>query len=171
MLPIEDIKQDTNVVQLIDVIGVLNAKGKDLVINNCEGEKQALDITADTKRLKKELDEKRKYYTAPANQYVKQVNGMFKPFITSLDNIDKHVRDKIVKYKAALPKDEVQSKSVYSDKGAMSYRKHTNITIVDKTKIPIEYLEPNMTAIRDALKAGKEVPGVKTTEEDIPVIR
>ena len=60
---------------------------------------------------------------------------------------------------------------------AVSYRKTQAVNIVDETLIPNEYLRfkttsaPDKTAIKDAIKAGKDVPGAMLEERQSMTIK
>lgn len=58
---------------------------------------------------------------------------------------------------------------VESESGSVKFRTVRKFEIVDKTKVPFEYLEINETAIRTALKAGIEVPGIRYFDEEVPI--
>ena len=60
---------------------------------------------------------------------------------------------------------------------AVSYRKTQSVNIVDENLIPNEYLRfkttsaPDKTAIKDAIKAGKDVPGATLEERQSMTIK
>lgn len=61
------------------------------------------------------------------------------------------------------------SAKVSSDAGSVKFRPERKFEVVDITKLSAEYLLPNETAIRKAMKEGTELPGVKYWTEQVPV--
>ena len=80
MKDIEEVKRDGAVISLITTIDELEKIASDIVIDNNTEEMRALDFAERNKLLLKEIEDKRKYYVGPANDYVKNINYMFRPF-------------------------------------------------------------------------------------------
>ena len=71
-----------------------------------------------------------------------------------------------------LEKIEQPKQTVTSEKGAATSKKVPKYEVVDVTKLPVEYIQPNAGAIWNAVRAGvKEIPGVRIWEEDSLMIR
>ena len=69
-----------------------------------------------------------------------------------------------MKIETAMRKmDEViePDKTVVTESGSATTVVRKAWRVVDKTKIPLEYLEPNMILIKQAIRAGRFVPGIE----------
>lgn len=64
---------------------------------------------------------------------------------------------------------EVVDTKVATDDGMVSFRTSHVLVITDATAIPREYLVPDESAIKAALKAGKTVAGCVLEEKQVPV--
>jgi hypothetical protein len=58
-------------------------------------------------------------------------------------------------------------KTIHTDEGKTMTRKHKVVEIVDESKLPREYLKPDVVKINAAAKGGVEIPGVVVTEKEI----
>ncbi len=90
------------------------------------------------------------------------------------DKIADRVGEGKGKFKAetAIAKmDEVDTPeaAVSTDSGTVQFRTVKNYRIVDANKIPREYLLPDPTSIKVAMKQGTEIPGVEYFEEQVPI--
>ena len=59
--------------------------------------------------------------------------------------------------------------NVSTNAGTVKFRTTKMCEVVDITKIPYEYLLPDMVSIRTAMRAGKEIAGVRYYEEETVV--
>lgn len=59
-------------------------------------------------------------------------------------------------------------KEVATEQGLVQFREVRKFEVVDITKLTPEYLLPNETAIRTAMKSGKELAGVRYWTEQVP---
>lgn len=59
--------------------------------------------------------------------------------------------------------------SVATDAGMVKFRTDKKFEVMDITMLPTEYLLANETKIREAMKAGTELPGVRYYTEEVPV--
>jgi hypothetical protein len=57
-------------------------------------------------------------------------------------------------------------KKVYTDNGTLGTSKIWKFEIEDKSKIPLDYLEPDMVKIGKVIRAGVNIPGVKSWQEE-----
>lgn len=57
---------------------------------------------------------------------------------------------------------------VETDSGSLTFRTTKAFEIVDLSKVPLEYHLADEVAIRKAMKAGKELPGVRYFTEEVP---
>ena len=54
---------------------------------------------------------------------------------------------------------------VYADNGTLGTSKVWKFEVEDLTKIPLEYLMPDMVKIGKVVRAGVKIPGVKSWQE------
>ncbi len=57
-------------------------------------------------------------------------------------------------------------KTTHVEEGRGSTSKITKYRVIDKTKVPLDYLIPDMVAIKNAFKMGKPVDGVEAYQEE-----
>ncbi len=77
-----------------------------------------------------------------------------------------------IKLETAVSKIEKLEKpitNVTTGVGSISFRTDRKCEVQDVTKIPFEYLVPNMVAIRQAMKNGVELTGVRYWNEETPI--
>ena len=144
---------------------------------------------ANVKGYIKLVKEKREKLTKPMNDALREARDLYRPVENRLAFTKKLIDQKILDYLAVLEKQEEEKKieieqkvesgemkvetagnkleKIAEKKGAIRKRVNRDIEIVDKTKIPLDYLEPNMVAIRKDALAGKVIPGVKVIEKTI----
>lgn len=85
------------------------------------------------------------------------------------EKLAKKVESGYMKEETALNKlSEVPTavKKVETEKGKIVTRKVKKFEVEDKSKLPIECLEPNLTFIRTQMHAGKQYPGVRYWEDE-----
>lgn len=106
--------------------------------------------------LKQKIEDQRTEFTKPINLSLKSINAFFKRFSEPLDIVDKQIRAKVV---------EFGKTSDQTSFGVVHLKKNTVIEVTDVAKVPRSYLQPNMSKIKQAVKDGKEIPGVSVTIE------
>lgn len=128
--------------------------------------------------------------TKPMNEGLKNTRALFAPIEETQQMAKRIISDKMIAYKRAVDEerrkeqerlaarvekgtmkmetaqrkmDEIpeEQKSVKTEVGAVSFKEVPVPVVVDVTKIPREYLVPDMVAINKAVKAGIEIPGIK----------
>lgn len=143
----------------------------------------------------KELAERKAEMTKPMNEALKSVHDLFRPLETqgkeALDAIKnalltytqeearkaEEARQKLadrvtrgtMKVETALTKmaDIVSpEKTVVADGARSTTVKTKAYRVTDKTKIPLEFLEPNMVEIKASFKSGKPVAGIEEYVEE-----
>jgi len=70
------------------------------VVASVSDVKRATEDLSMVSRLKKALEERRKAYTQPLNEYLKDVNQVFKVIVEPIDDADKVLRTKVGAYNA-----------------------------------------------------------------------
>ena len=142
---------------------------------------QSLDRVTEHKELK----------TKPINQALKQIRQDYKPIETLLDEAIQSLRYKITAY--ATLQDQLakqQEQKILEDKrttndtkiqklseiqklepkikteaGSISFVSLKKYRVIDITQIPIEFMQPNDTAISLAMERGQKISGIEFYEE------
>lgn len=92
-----------------------------------------------------------------------QVQALMKQHLTEekiIDKLSKGIIDQDVAIDKFSNIKEVDKK-VSTSAGSVSFREEKDFEVVDISKIPAEFLLPNMVTLRVAMKNGFEVPGCK----------
>jgi len=169
------------------------AAAQELTIKTEEDAKGATDLLSKIKLVGKLIAEKKEAITKPLMEAIKETRALFAPLEASYTEAERTIKGKMIDYSdmveeanrkkaekieskvedgkmsfekgsekiAALP--DAQAK-VEGNKGQVTFRIQKDIKVVDKSKIPLEYMEPDLVAIRRAVLAGQEVPGIKVVE-------
>jgi len=142
-------------------------------------------------RLTKHKEER----TKPINATLKLIRSDYKPYEDKLETAiaalrrlminyqteqkclakieeDKIINDKRTKVETKIAKMEEVAKpeaKVVADEGMVKFKTVPCFEVEDVSKLPKEYILPNETMIRDAMKGGKELPGVRYFTEERPV--
>lgn len=72
---------------------------------------------------------------------------------------------------AKIEKIEQPESKVSTDTGSISFKTVQKFEITNMAAVPVDYILPNETAIRNAMKLGKKLPGVRYYEEQVPINR
>lgn len=137
------------------------------------------------KQLGKAALAKEKSLTDPLQQVIRDIQALFKPFRTIVDNAEKTAKlemvafqDKMERLRIKVAQDLQDGKIAKLSTAAKkiaetefhsptsSVRKVWTLEIVDIGDIPREYLVPDEAKIREAFKAGKKVTGCKWEQKN-----
>ena len=153
----------------------------------------AVDYLKQVKDAGKKVKEQKEKLTDPAQETLRRIRALFKPIEDNIREAEGIIKDKMLSFdeikrkqseskiakieakvkagsiditKAAEQMEKIEPKTQYEgDAGKIQYRTIKKILIVDKTKIPREYLVLNESLIRRDLLKGVSVPGAKIVEE------
>jgi len=132
--------------------------------------------------------------TKPLNAALKSVRDLFKPIETAGDNALRTIKQKMLAYTAEQTRkaeeakiklaervergtmkvetavrkiEEIKApeKTVATDEAKAVTKTVIKYRVTDKTKIPLEFMEPDMVAIKASFKKGVSVPGCEAYEE------
>lgn len=132
--------------------------------------------------------------TKPLNAAVKSVRDLFKPLETAGENALKAIKSKMLDYtnekdrKAEEDKKKIAERvergtmkpetavrkmgevkasdtTVTTDAGSATTRTVKKWRVIDKTKIPLDFMEPDMVKIKASFRSGTPVSGVEEYEE------
>lgn len=160
----------------------------------------ATDQLSVIKKLGKELKERKEAITKPLNEALASARDLFRKPETVLSDAERIFKRKMLDYQTEQDRkaDEERARlAARVERGTMkpttAMSKMSDISgattsmqgkvgsiktmtlkkyrIVDETKIPREYLVPDMRAIADAFKAGVQVPGAEEYEEKVIAAR
>lgn len=142
------------------------------------------------KGYKKIAEEKESKIVSPLKEAIKETQLLFKPFYSDintkeleaknvmLDFIDEQEAKKL-KLEHALQDGKIKKVSTYMEKatalevtsgGGVFIASRLETIIEDVSKIPREYMVPDMSAIKAAFKEGKKIPGcIQVKEKSIRI--
>ena len=155
----------------------------------------ATEVLSKIKLVGKQITEKKEGITKPLNEALRNVRALFAPLETAWMNAEKIVKEKTVAYRnSALSKADEKTgaierrvesgrlsfekavgkieaitpqKTVEAKLGGIQFRTVKDVVIEDETKLPREFLVPDMAKIRKVALAGVEIAGVKVVEKQI----
>lgn len=168
----------------------------DLTIASQEDMVKATDLLSKIKTVGKMIKERKEQITKPLMEALTSARDLFKPIEQNHAEAEKVVKGKMLDWQDAEEKRIAVKKAKIVEKvetgkikvetgikkmedvghvqtstqgkvGAVATRTIKKYRVVDETKIPREYLVPDMKKITDALKAGKEVPGAEAYDEKV----
>jgi len=173
----------------------LNASNE-ITIKTQEDMVKATDVLSKIKTVGKLIKERKEAITRPMMESLNSVRDLFKPIESNHAEAERIIKGKMLAYqnaeeeKAQEAKDKLAARvekgtmkaetavakmeSIQTPEtttkgkvGAVSFRIVKKYRVVDETKIPREFLVPDMGKITEALKAGMEVAGAEVYEEKV----
>ena len=167
-IPEELIQSSTDITSTLKTLKITNDKSYDVAAGY-------LSMIAS---VKKEFEEKRKFFVKPLNDHVKNINEMFKTYTDGLSTADMSLRRKLIEYRAkqnalaettTKPVSEIATKQTHNtSSGRVTAKKVWKHEIEMDTKVPREYCSPDSTKIRGAIDMGiRDIPGVRIYEEEV----
>lgn len=163
----------------------LQNKLSDLEVKSQSDYDLAGNLMKQLKTLAKESEAEKKKMTDPINQTLKAVREHFKPFEDVVAELEVNTKAKML---AFVEKQEAEQKKLEEkfEQGKIkkvstlvakqdelhvssqhsSIRKVKVVEVENESKIPREYLVPDMAAIKEALLAGKKVNGCKLVDKN-----
>lgn len=150
---------------------------------------QAVEARKELSKVKKVLENQKQEIVGPLNQALKKTRDLFKPYEQRLDIVDSWLKEQMLKWEAIQEaerkKKEVEIETKIAE-GEMTFeeagkkiekiekkieavptREISKVEIIDKSKLPLEYLEPDLISIKRDLIAGKDIPGAKLVKEKV----
>ena len=155
---------------------------------------KGIDFLKNIKTVGKAIKQQKDKVLDPAKLVVKNFKEMFKPVEDNYAEAEKNVKSKILTYNLEVEKknrekeekiakriekgtmkvetavkkmEDIKGASKEGNVGKVSMRTLKKVKILDESKIPREYLEPNMSKIKKVVLAGVEIAGVTVVEEKI----
>lgn len=156
---------------------------------------QATDVLSRIKTVGKMIKDRKEAITKPLNDALKSARALFAPLEESYEEAERIVKSKMIAYQNEIDRKAQEEAAkiakkledgkiseatamkkidalpeapmtVQGNKGAIKTSKVKKFEVIDKSKLPIEFLLPDEVAIRKAMHAGQELPGVKYWEEN-----
>ena len=177
--------KEKEIVEVEKQVNPIQKAVQEMTITSPDDFKIAVELGGQIKKAQKFVTDKKELLTKPLNEALKNARAMFKPFETMLDEAESGLKQKMLTFKAEEDKkrialenrvergtmksetatakvQEMTEKTVKSDTGAKATESfRTEYVVVDKSQIPLEFLVPDMVAIRQAFKEGRPVQGVE----------
>lgn len=191
----ENLIKNKELVVIKSQISKAVAAANDLVIEKKEDLPKATDLLSKIKQVGKMIKEQKEKITKPANEIIKNARAFFSPVETQFAEAEKIVKDKMLAFnyketeKAKIEEAKIEKKvetgkmsfekaaekieaitpekSIESKSGSAQFRTVKDVVIEDETKIPREYLVPDMVKIRKVALAGVEIAGIKVIEKQV----
>jgi len=165
-----------------------------LQITSQKDYEEALGEGKNIKDKLKVITDRKTEITKPLNIALKSVRELFSPLETIGENALKTIKDKMLSFtieetkraeeaklkiakkledgKLTIEKAvekieavEVQEKTTKTENGKATTVSRTAWKVVDKSKIPLEFLEPDMVKIKQSFRVGVPVAGVEEFDE------
>ena len=159
---------------------------------------KATEVLSQANKYAKQLEEDKQKITKPTNDALKEIRARYKPLENKLEDIILNIRKSMTSYQTEqmrlqkIEEEKIANRvakgtlkvetgirkleelpqtadKIATQSGKISFKTVKKFEVIDITLIPHKYLIVNETAIRDAMKAGIELPGVKYFEEQVPI--
>jgi len=177
--------KDKEIVAVEKEISPLQSAVSSIVIKTPEDYTKAVELGGAIKKALKFVTGKKESLTKPLNEALKNARDMFRPFETSLDGMESELKRKMIDFKneeekkrlaiearvekgtmkqeTAINKvQEMTQKTERSDTGAKATETYNTVyEVVDKSLIPLQFLVPDMVAIKQSFKDGVPVAGIE----------
>ena len=150
---------------------------------------QAVEARKRVLEAKKLVETQKKEITDPLNLSLKKIRNLFKPFEQRLDIVDSWLKEQMLSWEQAQEEARKEKEKEIEDKiakGEMTFeqagkkiekidkkievvptREISKVEITDKSKLPLEYLLPDLVLIKRDLLLGKEIEGAKLVKERV----
>lgn len=159
---------------------------------------KATEVLSQANKYAKQLEEDKQKITKPINDALKEIRARYKPLENKLEDIILNIRKSMTSYQTEqmrlqkIEEEKIANRvakgtlkaetgirkleelpqtadKISTQSGKISFKTVKKFEVIDITLIPHKYLIVNDTAIRDAMKAGIELPGCKYFEEQVPI--
>lgn len=156
-------------------------KLSDFKIKDNDDYEKAFELTKDLKAFGKEVDRQLRTITDPLKQATDAARAIFRPLLDRVKEIDAAIKNEMLLYQSKLSKKKaaLDEKFETSNMRSATYvknsadlsldtgiRKVWQAIAVAPELTPREYLVPDESKIKDALKAGKKVKGWEWKQVD-----
>lgn len=150
----------------------LISRASDHVIENEESASQALSMSLQARKIRKQLDETRLSIVRPHLDFQKAVNTIVKEYEAILKEIENSLTSKLDEYlqKSASTNNSIfiaKSKAMFVEDGKLTKVKKWVWELENELLVPRDYLTLDNKRIDEAVKQGvRNIPGVKILEKE-----
>jgi exonuclease VII large subunit len=142
------------------------------IIENEESASQALSMSLQARKIRKQLDETRLSIIRPHLDFQKAINKIVKEYEAKLEEIENNLKNKLDEYlkKSASANNAffiTKSKEMFVEDGKLTKVKRWVWELENEALVPREYLTLDEKKIDEAVKQGiRNIPGVKVLEKE-----
>ena len=158
---------------------------------------QAGEILWAIRTFLKKVESMRVFFTKPLHDHMTNINTEFKQISAPLSTLDKQITQKLKDYRqqieakrleeqarldaeaqarqetslipeAIAPIMPAQSKSVYTETGKITFMKVRKWKVEDITLVPPIFMKLDEAKVTATIKAGVDIPGIRTWYEETP---
>ena len=179
-------------------VSVIVKQAEALIVSDSESLKEATTMLSKANQIVDKVTEEKEKVTKPLNEALKAERGRWKPIEAMYEEAIGLIRSKMTKYQTdliteqriaekkitdALASGKIKkvetairkleavpevNKEVATDAGLVQFVETKKFEVMDISLVPTEYLVPNEAMIRQAMKDGKELKGVRYYTEMVP---
>lgn len=150
----------------------LISRASNHLIENEESASQALSMSLQARKIRKQLDETRLSIIRPHLDFQKAINKIVKEYEAKLEEIENSLKAKLDDYlqKSASTNNAsfiAKSKEMFVEDGKLTQVKKWGWELENEALVPREYLSLDQKKIDEAVKQGvRNIPGVKISEKE-----
>lgn len=176
LVPVEVLEKDAETKAKKNEINELVLTAKEVQITSIEDVESAGEILAKLAIAKDAIEERRKFFTQPLNDQLKNINSFFKEVVAPFAEGDKVLREKVLEFR----KNEAKKRKESDDPiglpktiGRVTASEAVKFRVSDEEKLPEKYWRrvPDEELIKLALKRGEDVPGVEVISSESLSVR
>lgn len=142
------------------------------IIENEESASQALSMSLQARKIRKQLDETRLSIIRPHLDFQKAINKIVKEYEAKLEEIENNLKNKLDEYlkKSASTNNAffiTKSKEMFVEDGKLTKVKRWVWELEHEALVPREYLTLDEKKIDESVKQGiRNIPGIKILEKE-----
>lgn len=155
----------------LDLTPLISRASEHEVVNE-ESASQALSMSLQARKIRKQLDETRLSIVRPHLDFQKAVNKIVKEYESKLEQIENNLKNKLDEYlkRASSTNNSSfisKSREMLVEDGKLTKAKKWAWELEDEQSIPREYLTLDEKKIDEAVKQGiRNIPGIKVFEKE-----
>lgn len=150
----------------------LISRASNYLIEDEASASQALSMSLQARKIRKQLDETRLSIIRPHLDFQKAINKIVKEYEAKLEEIENNLKSKLDDYlqKSASTNNSsfiTRSREMFVEDGKLSKVRKWTWELEDEAVVPKEYLALDAKKIDDAVKQGvRNIPGIKIFEKE-----
>jgi exonuclease VII large subunit len=150
----------------------LISRASNYLIEDEASASQALSMSLQARKIRKQLDETRLSIIRPHLDFQKAINKIVKEYEAKLEEIENNLKSKLDDYlqKSASTNNAsfiAKSREMFVEDGKLSKVRKWAWELEDEAAVPREYLALDAKKIDDAVKQGvRNIPGIKIFEKE-----